>query len=390
MTRLFLFGYLFIFTDMKKLPIGLQNFKEIIERGYLYVDKTRQVFDLIDRGKLYFLSRPRRFGKSMLISILTYIFEGKKELFEGLYIAENTDYNWKAYPVLRFNFRYGYKCEPDRLEAAISYDLQAYGQKFGIKLPDTIFSIQLNTLVEQLSDKQGRVVILIDEYDKPIIDFIMDTEKAKANSDVLGSFFAAIRGLEAEGHIHFLLVTGVSKFGKMSMFSELNSLNDLTLSPEALNLTGITDDELAVYFDSYIQSTAAHFNMTKEELLKSMSSWYGGYSYDGETKLYNPSSIMSFFAQKRFGSFWFAVGTPTFLVEATRNKSIAPKDFEQVEVGNTFFNEFSVEEFDMVGLLFQAGYLTINRIEYPGIEPHYFLDYPNKEVRVGFTNNLLE
>ena len=179
---------------MKELPIGLQNFKEIIESGYLYVDKTRQIYDLIDKGKLYFLSRPRRFGKSLLLSTLRYIFDGEKDLFKGLYIAEQTDYTWKKHPVLEFNFAsYGYQCDPDKLKLAISYSLQEYGRKFGIELPDKHIKVQLDTLVEQLSAKYNRVVILIDEYDKPIIDFIMEPEKAKANSDVLAAFLRLSR-----------------------------------------------------------------------------------------------------------------------------------------------------------------------------------------------------
>jgi len=376
---------------MKKLPIGLQNFKRIIEDGYLYVDKTQQIYDLVDKGALYFLSRPRRFGKSLLLSTLRYIFDGEKELFKGLYIAEQADYDWKKYPVLEFNFAsYGYKCEPDKLELAISYDLKNYGRKFGIELPDKHIRIQLNALVKQLSTKYDRVVILIDEYDKPIIDFIMEPEKAKANSDVLAAFFAFIKNLEAQGYLRFLLVTGVSKLGKMSLFSDLNNLSDLTLSSKGLELTGINQAELLTYFDNYIQSTSAHFNTTNEELLENIQSWYGGYSWNGKTKLYNPSSIMSLFTQKRFGSFGFATSTPTFLVKATRNKHINPDDFEQVKVYSTFFNEFSTTELDMAGLLFQAGYLTIKKIEYKRRQPNYLLSYPNKEMYIAFTKNLLE
>ncbi len=376
---------------MKKLPIGLQNFKRIIEDGYLYIDKTRQIYELLDKGALYFLSRPRRFGKSLLLSTLRYIFDGEKDLFKGLYIAEQTDYTWKKHPVLEFNFAAcGYKCEPDKLELAISHILQDYGRNFGIELPDTNIRVQLNALVKQLSTKYNRVVILIDEYDKPIIDFIMEPEKAKANSDVLAAFFAFIKSLEAQGYLHFLLVTGVSKCGKMSLFSDLNNLIDLTLSSKEFVLTGITQAELLTYFGSYIQSAAAHFNTTNEELLENIHSWYGGYSWDGKTKQYNPSSIMSFFAQKRFDSFGFAVSTPTFLVKATRNKHINPDDFEQVKVYSIFFNEFSIIEFDMVGLLFQAGYLTIKEIEYKTTVPNYLLGYPNKEMYIAFTKKLLE
>jgi len=206
---------------------------------------------------------------------------------------------------------------------------------------------------------------------------------------VLARFFASIKGLESQGYLRFLLVTGVSKFGKMSLFSDLNNLNNLTLSPKGLALTGISQDELLTYFDSYIQSTAAHFKMTNEELLKNIESWYGGYFYDGATKLYNLSSVMSFFDQKCFGSFWFATGTPTFLVKATRNKQINPDDFEEVIVFSTFFNEFTITQPDMAGLLFQAGYLTIKRIELKEYHTEYFLGYPNMEVYRAFTQNLL-
>ena len=376
---------------MKKLPIGLQNFREIIESGYLYVDKTRQIYELLDKGKLYFLSRPRRFGKSLLLTTLRYIFDGEKDLFKGFYIAENTEYSWEKHPVLQFNFAaYGHENEPDELEQKISQDLQKYARKFDIKLPEKFIDTQFRTLVEELSQKHNSVVILLDEYDKPIVDFFTQPEKAKANQAVLKEFFSPLKDLDSQQHLRFLFITGVSKFSKVSLFSDLNNLQDLTMSPLGYDLLGITHDELLEYFNDYIQLTAKHFNASNEEILQDIKLWYNGYSYDGVTKLYNPFSILNFFSNLRFGNFWFASGTPTFLVETIRDTYINPQELEEVEVADSFFDKFSLESLDMTGLLFQTGYLTIKRIEYQERLPNYFLGYPNMEVYRALTHHLLQ
>jgi len=375
---------------MKKLPIGLQNFKEIIERGYLYVDKTRQVFDLIDKGKLYFFSRPRRFGKSLLISTLQHIFEGQKELFKGLYIAEKTDYDWEKHPVLAFNFA-ELSNETSGLERGITYILQDYAQEYGVEIPDSDIRLQFRFLVKRIAEKHNPVVVLVDEYDKPIIDFLTEPKKAQANRKVLEDFFAPLKSLDLKGHLRFLFITGVSKFSKVSLFSDLNNLQDLTMDPIAYDLVGITHDELLKYFEKdYIQPLTGHFDLSHEELLYLIKQWYNGYSYDGTTKLYNPFSILDFFTKKRFGNFWFATGTPTFLVETIRDRGINPQDLEEVKVNDAFFDKFSLEALEMSGLLFQTGYLTIKRIEYKRTRPYYFLGYPNMEVYEAFTHNLLQ
>ncbi len=375
---------------MKKLPIGLQNFKEIIEDGYLYVDKTRQIYELIDKGKLYFLSRPRRFGKSLLLTTLRYIFDGEKDLFEGLYIAEKTDYAWKQHPVLQFNFAEVSK-ETSDLEKGISYILQDYAQQYGVEIPDSDIRLQFKFLVKRIAEKYTSVIVLIDEYDKPIIDFLTEPEKAAANRAVLREFFSPLKGLDSQKHLRFLFITGVSKFSKVSLFSDLNNLQDITIDPLGNDLLGITHDELLEYFDNdYIQPVAQHFKTTKENLLKNIKLWYNGYTYDGITKLYNPFSLLNFFAKKRFGNFWFATGTPTFLVETIRDTHINPQELEEVEVNDAFFDKFSLESLDMSGLLFQTGYLTIKRIEYQEYLLKYYLGYPNMEVRRALIHNLLE
>ncbi len=375
---------------MKKLPIGLQNFKEIIEYGYLYVDKTRQVYDLVDKGKLYFLSRPRRFGKSLLLSTLRYIFDGEKDLFKGLYIAEQTDYDWKKYPVLEFNFAIIGK-ETASLEKGITYILQDYAKQYDVEIPDSDIRLQFNFLVKRIAEKHAPVVVLIDEYDKPIIDFLTEPEKARKNRAVLREFFSPLKDLDYQKHLRFLFITGVSKFSKVSLFSDLNNLQDLTIDPFAYDLLGITHNELLIYFENdYIQSAARHLKMSREELLKGVQLWYNGYSFDGMTKLYNPFSVLNFFKKKYFGNFWFATGTPTFLVETIRDRGIDPQELEETKVNIDFFDKFSLEDLEMLGLLFQTGYLTVKRTEQRGYRTNYLLGYPNIEVHHSFTHHLLQ
>ncbi|MEZ4886164.1 MAG: AAA family ATPase [Chitinophagales bacterium] len=374
---------------MKGLPTGRQNFKAIVEEGLIYVDKTQQIYNLISKGKLYFLSRPRRFGKSLLISTFQHIFGGYKDLFKDLYIGQKKDYDWLSYPVLKFNFAsYGYQVE--NLEESLSYELQKYAKEYDVEISTVSLSVQFKSLVEQISQKGKPVVVLIDEYDKPIVDFLTDTVKAKKNQHVLRDFFSPLKDLESDEHLHFLFVTGVSKFSKVSLFSDLNNLTDLSIDPLSTDLVGITHKELLFYFDAYIQKAAEKFKMSKEGILQGIKLWYNGYSFDGEAFLYNPYSILSFFGKFHFGNFWFATGTPTFLVKSIRNNSILPMELENKEVPETFFDKFALENLDIVGLLFQTGYLTIKKTKRKRYEMSYFLGYPNIEVRKSLVHNLLE
>lgn len=374
---------------MKKLPVGLQNFESIIKQNLLYVDKTHQIYELMGNGSLFLLSRPRRFGKSLLISTFRHLFGGKKELFKGLYIHDKTDYNFPKHPVLQFNFAaYGHQVTD--LEKILIYQIQNFAEQFNIKLPDQSLSVQFKSLIEQIAKKDKPVVILIDEYDKPIVDFLTETIQAKKNQAVLRRFFSPLKDLEALGHLRFLFITGVSKFSKVSLFSDLNNLIDLSVSSIAHDLLGITQDELLQNFKAYIQKAAQHFQMSESELLEGVKLWYNGYSFDGHTRLYNPFSLLNFFLQNHFGNFWFATGTPTFLVETIRNRQINPMELEEVEVAQTFFDKFSLKELEINGLLFQTGYLTIKKTRRKKYETNYFLGYPNIEVRKSFVHNLLE
>lgn len=374
---------------MKYLPIGRQSFKEIINEDLLYVDKTRQVYEMIRRGKLYFLSRPRRFGKSLLVSTLRHLFGGEKDLFKDLYIGKKTNYAFDKHPVLQFNFAdYGLKVS--NLEEELLRQIHEYASLFEVEIETTSLPTAFKTLVEEISRKNRPVVLLIDEYDKPIVDFLTEYKKAKANQDILRRFFGPLKGFDAQEHLRFLFITGVSKFSKVSLFSDLNNLTDLTTHPLASDLLGITHVELLQYFHAHIEQTSKQMNTAREELLNGVKLWYNGYSYDAKTFLYNPFSILNFFDQHHFGNFWFATGTPTFLVNTIRDRGIVPSELENKEVENTFFDKFSLEELDMVGLLFQTGYLTIKKIEKDGFHSYYFLDYPNSEVRRAMMHNLME
>ncbi len=374
---------------MKRLPVGRQNFAEIINEDLLYIDKTHIIYQLTQYGKLYFLSRPRRFGKSLLISMFRYLFEGRKDLFKDLYIGQKTDYQFDAYPILQFNFAsLGHKVLD--LEERLNRLIFKYADEFGVHINKSSISENFTNLVSGIAQKGQPVVLLVDEYDKPIIDFFTEIEQAKKNQRVLRNFFSPLKDLDAQGDLRFLFITGVSKFSKVSLFSDLNNLTDLSLHPMSHDLLGITHEELKDNFQPHLAKLSKQFKLSVEELLGHIKNWYNGYSYDGEIKLCNPFSLLSFFHAGRFSNYWFATGTPTFLVETIRNEDINPEELEHVEVEETFFVKFSLEHLDIIGLLYQTGYLTIKKVESSIYETRYFLGYPNLEVQKAMEHNLVE
>jgi len=374
---------------MKKLPIGVQQFERIIREDFLYVDKTRQIYDLISQGHLYFLSRPRRFGKSLLVSTLKEIFQGNKELFKGLYIAEQTDYDWQSYPILQFSFA-KLATNPSLFEESLKRQLRLLSQSFHVTLTASNLSDQVDELVKTVAQKGKPVVFLVDEYDKPIIDYLTDKQKANTNRKTLKDFFSPLKDLEENGHLQFLFVTGVSKFSKVSIFSDLNNLIDLTIDGKAADLVGITNEELQASFKAHIKQSSIEIGLPQAEMLKGLKLWYDGYSFDGKTFLYNPFSLLNFFRKSEFGNFWFATGTPTFLVETLRDIKVDLHKLEAQEVGPPFFDKFTLENLDIYSLLFQTGYLTIKSTRRRGWQLRYELGYPNEEVRQSFLHNLIE
>lgn len=370
---------------LKPLPVGLYTFRDIIEGGFLYVDKTRWIYELVRYRKgIYFLSRPRRFGKSLLVSTLSEIFHGNRDLFQGLWLYAS-DYDWKEHPVIHLDFSQYTADNAEQLKSIIKGYLQDVAFDHGITLREDGYQQQFGSLIRQLAARE-RVVILIDEYDKPILDHLDNLEEAQRVRDVLKAFYTVIKSLDR--YIRFVFLTGISKFSKVGVFSGLNNLNDLTMIPRFAAAVGLTEEEIRTHFADYIASFAEKEATTAEELLVQMRQWYNGFCFapNGEN-VYNPFSTLLFFEHQRFASFWFETGTPTFLINLIREKNYDIEIIEDLIVPETVFSVYEVENLNITPLLFQTGYLTIK--DYDKETLLYTLYYPNYEVENAFLNYLL-
>ncbi len=361
---------------MKNLPIGLQSLQSLHDGNCVYVDKTQWVHKLTTAGsKYFFLSRPRRFGKSLLISTFKELFLGNQELFEGLWIEPHWDWS-KTNPVIHFSFD-NMSYDALGLEEAIKSELGDMAKDHEIILTKTDFKGQFKELIQNLFKKNGQVVLLIDEYDKPINDYLEEKhiEQAKINQAVMKQFYGVLKS--AEPFLRFVFITGVSKFNKVSIFSELNNLSDITLNTNYSSLVGYTHEELLSYFKEHLQLVQNDFNVTHEELINNIKTWYNGYSWDGVTRLYNPFGTLNFLEQRRFRNFWFETGSPSFLIKQMKKQTTF--NIENVRINNTELDKYDIENLDLIPLLFQTGYLTVRDIDiWTG---DMVLDYPNKEVR---------
>jgi len=363
----------------QKLPIGIQSFKEIRKNQFLYVDKTEALFRLTESGKYFFLSRPRRFGKSLTLSTLKELFTGQKELFDGLWIQDHWDWT-QQHPVIHIPFSsIGYKTMG--LETALNKILDKEAMRFGLQLASNDYDQKFKELIEKLSPK-NKVILLIDEYDKPIIDYLDDLPQAKAHQQILKSFYSILK--DSDDFIRFLMITGVSKFSKVSIFSELNNLEDITVDWRFSALVGLTQEEVEHNFDNHLQASQDRLKINRPQLLKEIKDWYNGYSWDGEVFVYNPFSLLNFFQKSAFLNFWFATGTPTFLVRLLKKRQDI--NFEKIEVDQSIFESYDIDNLDTLPLLFQTGYTTIKSIEEFGI---YVLDYPNREVKESLLRHLI-
>jgi Predicted AAA-ATPase/PD-(D/E)XK nuclease superfamily len=371
--------------EKKMLPLSRQNFRKLREDNCVYVDKTQHIYNLCRHGGMYFLSRPRRFGKSLLLSTMEELFTGSKELFTDLWIADKWDWTKKS-PVIHISFL-SVSYEKQGLEAGLKAYLLGIYKKNKIKpINDDNIKTLLVDLIKKLHDKHGKVIILIDEYDKPIIDYLEfhKMAQAKANHDVLGLFYGALKDLDP--YIRLLFMTGISKFSRVSLFSKLNNLTDLTIHPTYADLVGYTQTELEDNFVDYIDAALEKFShYTRAELLEKIRLWYNGYSWDGQTRLYNPSGILSFLDALDFQGFWFQTGTPTFVV----NKILQQGFFqiENVETTISFLNQYSLDNIQLTSLLFQTGYLTIKEKSEDGF---LVLSYPNQEVKEALYTFLMD
>jgi hypothetical protein len=357
---------------MQVLPLGIQSFSEIRERNYLYVDKTQQISKLINSGK-YFLSRPRRFGKSLMVSTIKEIYKGRKALFKGLWLEKNR--NWEQiHPVIHLEFS-GMGYRTIGLIQAIERALEKIGIANGHRLIEKEFDAKFEELIQKVGEK-GKVVLLIDEYDKPLIDYLRKDELPKAleHQQILKSFYSVIK--RNDDYIEFMLITGVSKFSKVSIFSELNNLTDISNHRNFSDLVGITQEEVENNFDAHLEDIIPYFETNKAALLTQIKEWYNGYYWAGKARVYNPYSLMSFLSNASFRNFWFETGTPTFLLNQIRqHKKVG---FESIKVDGTVFANYDIANLQLIPLLFQTGYLTILGQDKFGL---YELGYPNREVK---------
>ena len=377
---------------MQKLPIGIQNFEKLRSSDSIYVDKTEVIYNLVHDATIYFLSRPRRFGKSLLCSTLRAYFEGKRELFKGLAI-ERLETEWQQYPVLYFDFN-GVVSTEDGLRAVLSECLDAWEQQYDVctasenKSSEIELSARFRNIIQTAHQKTGkRVVVIVDEYDKPLLEVLDEVFNERCRA-IYKSFFGNLKRMDE--HLKFVFFTGVTKFSKVSIFSDLNQLYDISLEPRYETICGISTDELTTNFADRIQDTAQYNGVSYAECLALLKKNYDGYHFSRQmTDMYNPFSILRSLASREFGYYWFATGTPTFLVK--RLASIKNSfDFKRLTNGVSIsigeITDYRPDNANIIPLLYQSGYLTIK--SFNARRASFTLAYPNEEVKYGMLNSL--
>ncbi|MDR3245934.1 MAG: ATP-binding protein [Prevotellaceae bacterium] len=372
---------------MKKLPIGTQSFSILRSTDCLYVDKTEYIYRMVTTGRVYFLSRPRCFGKSLLVSTLDALFKGQKELFEGLYIYDKWNWN-EQYPVIRLDFGERTYDTPEKLESSLFTFINEMAENYSVNLVSPDLSDRFGELIKRLHKSTGQqVVVLIDEYDKPITDHLSDPKVMTANKTTLHNFYQVLKATDE--HLYFIFLTGVSKFAGVSVFSALNNPDDITKEDQYASICGYTQEELESYFSDYINRAAKYNNMNRRDLLDKIRTWYNGYSWDGETSVYNPFSTLSFFKKMIFDDYWFRTGTPGFLIELLKRRNQLQPIFEPIRVGSSIFDGYEPENISEISLLFQTGYLTVKQRDKSQNRVQYILELPNEEVKESFLEYLL-
>ncbi len=365
------------FMTRRKLPIGIQTFREIREENHYYVDKTAYAQQMVEEGKHYFLSRPRRFGKSLLVDTLKELFEGNEPLFRGLHVHDGWDWS-SRHPVLRLSFGGGNFTEPGHLHANLMAQLGALERTAATGSDHATGPERLGSLIEALRERAGRrVAVLVDEYDKPILDALDVPDVARANREYLRALYSVIKDRDA--HVRFTFLTGVSKFSKVSLFSGLNNLKDITLDPRYSAVCGYTDADLDTVFAPELPG------LDRDEI----RDWYNGYNWRGAERVYNPFDILLLFDRREFGAYWFETGTPRFLVETLLSRGVGSPTLNGMLGSDELLSAFDVDHIATEALLFQTGYLTIRRTEPRGGRLFYRLGFPNREVRQSLNENLL-
>ncbi len=371
----------------KAYPIGIQTFEEVRKNDYLYVDKTEYIYRMThSNGKYYFLGRPRRFGKSLLVSTFRSYFEGRKDLFKGL-AMEKLEKEWTEYPVLHFDMSGGKHMGKEQLERYLGYILEREEIKWGIQTTLKDNNTRLIDLINTACEKSGKqVVILIDEYDAPMLDVVHEAEQLDALRNIMRNFYSPLKFSEAK--LRFVFLTGITKFSQLSIFSELNNIANISMNDDYAGICGITEEELLTQMSGDIDMLASRLGISREQTIAKLREHYDGYHFSAESPdVFNPFSLLNCFAERKFGSYWFASGTPTYLINMMRRFGVVPTDISRIEADSSEFDAPTENLTTIMPLLYQSGYITIK--DYNKDYNYYILDVPNKEVRVGLTKALI-
>lgn len=373
-------------TTLQWLPIGIQGFESLRNDGYLYVDKTQQVYNLTHSNRYYFLSRPRRFGKSLLLSTIKCYFEGKRELFEGLYLS-TVENEWKKHPVLYLDLNTNAYDSLDVLVTKLDKALRDWEREYGIPENELTLGMRFEEVIKVAHEKTGlRTVILVDEYDKPMLQAIGNTDLQDAYRATLKGFYGALKSMD--DHIQFAMLTGVTKFGKVSVFSDLNNLKDISMDRRYYDICGITEQELLQNLPAYIDRLAESNDLTHDECVERLRKRYDGYHFHPKAAgVYNPFSVLNTFDCLEFGSYWFETGTPSYLVQLLQEHDTNLEQMEQYETDADTLNSIDITSQNPIPVIYQSGYLTIKG--YDAEFGTYKLGFPNMEVSEGFAKYLL-
>ncbi len=370
-----------------RYPLGIQTFSEIRNQNMLYVDKTEYIYRMAKNGKYYFLGRPRRFGKSLLVSTMQSYFEGRKELFRGLAI-ERLEKEWITYPVLHFDLSGGKHMEAEQLEEYIGYRLEEQEKVYGITEPHKGVNNRLIDLINTAYEKTGKqVVVLIDEYDAPMLDVAHETEHLDNLRNIMRNFYSPLKFCEAK--LRFVFVTGITKFSQVSIFSELNNIKNISMDDSYAGICGITNDELLGQMSEDIDMMADAMKISRADVVKELKDNYDGYHFSADSPgIFNPYSLLNSFSDKAFNAYWFSSGTPTYLLNMMRKFEVQPTDIiTRVEADASEFDTPTETMSTIMPLLYQSGYITIK--DYNRRYNYYTLDVPNREVKVGLTKALI-
>lgn len=372
---------------IRQYPLGIQTFSEIINKKMLYIDKTAYIYNIAASGKYFFLGRPRRFGKSLLVSTMQSYFEGKKQLFRGLAI-EKLESEWTEYPVLHFDMSGGKHMDAEQFEQYLGYRLEEEEKKWGITKPVNGANNRLIELINTAYNKTGKqVVVLVDEYDAPMLDVVHETDCLDKLRNTMRNFYSPLKYCEPK--LRFVFLTGITKFSQMSIFSELNNIKNISMDNEYAAICGITEEEMLTQMSDDIDALAQAQGIGREEAISKLKDNYDGYHFSAKSPdMFNPYSLLNCFADNEFNDYWFSSGTPTYLLNMMRKYEVMPTDvITRVEADASEFDAPTENMTTIMPLLYQSGYITIK--DYNRAYNYYTLDVPNKEVKVGLTKALI-